>query len=85
MKVYKIKESGEISHFCFNGCKKEALEWYINETMCDESDITSLVVFPRKNWKNIQIKYDEDNLILTIEEFMKGQVANEVICSTAYL
>jgi len=87
MKVYKIEELGEVTHFAFDGNKKDALNWYIEETMCDENEITSISLLPRKNWRDITIKFneDEESLVVSLEEYMKGHINNEVICSTAYL
>lgn len=88
MKVYEIKEGGDITHIAFDGNKKEALEWYINECMCDESEIESLIVLPRKKWKDITVKFDEykvEPFTMTIEELMLGNNSNEVLCSTEYL
>ena len=88
MKVYEIKELGETTYFCFDGGIKRAKEWYVEE--CG-SEIDSLILFPRKNWKTITIKYEADDIpedeqpIMTIEEYMKDQISNEVICSTAFL
>jgi len=85
MKVWQVEEQEDTTYFCFDGSKKNAREWYIEETMCDKNGISSLTLFPRKKWKDVWIQYDEDNLITTIDEFMQGQTWNEVICSSAYL
>lgn len=85
MKVYKIKEQEETTYIAFDGNKVEALEWYVNESMCDESEIESIEEFPQEKWKEVTINYDEENLTQTIEEYMQGHTYNEVICSSAYL
>lgn len=86
MKVYQVKELGETTYFCFDGGKKEAKDWHVNECMCDESEISSLIVFPRKKWKEITIKYEENEIeYITMDEYMQGQTWAEVICSSAYL
>lgn len=88
MKVYRIEECGEVTHIAFDGNKKEAREWYLEECMSDENEISSFSLFPRKKWKDITVKFDEYNIepfTMTIEEMMEGNTSNEVICSTAFL
>lgn len=86
MRVYEIKELGEITHIAFNGSESEALEWYIEETMCDENEITSIGEVPQEEWSKITIYYEEDGgFTTTIAEEMAGQRSSEILCSTAYL
>lgn len=88
MKVFEIKELGEVTHIAFDGNKKEALEWYVSETECDENEISSFTVLPRKKWKEITVKFEEygvTNFTMTIEQLMLGNKSNEILCSTAYL
>ena len=89
MKVYKVEELGETTYFCFDGGKKDAKNWYVEETMCDENEITSLVLFPKKDWKKVTIKYEDDFEIepfdITLEESMQGQIYPTILCSTAYV
>ncbi len=88
MKVYKIEECGETTHIAFDGNVKEAKAWYVEETMCDEEEISSFSLFPRKKWKDITVTFEEylvEPFTMTIEELMQGHNSNEVLCSTAYL
>ncbi len=88
MKVYKIEEYGETTHIAFDGNIEEAYSWYVEETMCDENEISSFSLFPRKKWKDITVKFDEcgiEPFSMTIEELMDGNKSNEILCSTAYL
>lgn len=88
MKVYEIKEGGETTHVAFDGNKKEALGWYVEECMCDENEISSFSLFPRKKWKDITVKFEEygiEPFTMTIEELMDGNNSNEILCSTAFL
>lgn len=85
MKVYKIECQGETDHIAFDGGILEAIRFYVEETMCESEDVESISIFPQEKWKDVTIKYDEDNLEMTIAEYMKGHTWNEVICSTSYL
>ena len=88
MKVFEIIELGETTHIAFDGNKDEALEWYIEDTMCDENEIDSIEEIPQKKWKNIIVKFDEygiEPFEVSVEELIKGQTCNEVLCSTSCL
>ena len=88
MKVFEIVELGETTHIAFDGSEHEALEGYIEDTMCDENEIDSIEEIPQKEWKNIIVKFDEygiEPFEVSVEELIKGQKSNEVLCSTAYL
>jgi len=88
MKVFKISDSEDIAYFCFNGNKEEALIWYLEESMWDKNNVTTFKLFPRKQWKETTIKFEEYGIkpfTMTIEEYMQGQTSNEIICSTEFL
>lgn len=88
MKVYKIKEQRETTYISFDGDKNEALDWYIEETMCDENEIDSIEEFPQEKWKEVTINYDEDyieHFSISLEEAMVGANYPNILCSTAYL
>jgi len=86
MKVFEIKEQGETTHICFDGNENEAKEWYVEETMCDENEIDSVVEIPQEKWKEIKVTFqEEDGFTTTVEELMKGNKYPEILCSTAYL
>ncbi len=88
MKVYKVEDSEDTTYFCFNGSKEDALVWYLEEGMVDKNDTVSIELFPRKNWKEVKIKFEEYKIkpfSMTIEEYMQGQTSNEIICSTDWL
>lgn len=88
MKVFKVTELGETTHIAFDGNIKEAREWYVEETMCDENEISSISLFPRKKWKDITVRFEEylvEPFTMTIEELMDGNKSNEIICSTMFL
>lgn len=86
MKVFEIKELGETTHIAFDGDSSEALEWYVEETMCDKNEIASIGEVPQEEWSKITIYYEEDGgFTTTIAEKMAGQVSPIILCSTAYL
>lgn len=88
MKVFEIKDSEGSTHIAFDGNKDEALEWYLEQTMWDKNEITFVKEIPQKEWKNIIVKFDEygiEPFEVSVEELIKGQKSNEVLCSTSYL
>lgn len=87
MKVYKVKEQGEVTHFCFDGDVEDAKEWYVEETYCVEDEIDSIEEFPEDEWSTVSILFvaEEEHVKITLKDYMDGQKYNEIICSTAYL
>lgn len=87
MNIYEFREYGEKTWVCGNTLI-EALQYYSKETDLEITDFDStddIVLFPQEKWKDTYITYyEEDNLQISFEEFMKGQVSPEILASTAY-
>jgi len=57
MKVYKVEDKHDTIYFCFDGDRDDALKWYLEEAMQDESDIVTFNLFPQKIEKQGQDIY----------------------------
>lgn len=85
MEVYKIESQGETDHVAVDGDILAAVKFYVCETGCDLDDIESISLFPREQWKDMTITFDEPEFgSVTVEDYMQGHTWNEVIASTNY-
>lgn len=84
MNVYIIKSQGEEDWICCDGDILNAIKFYVNESDCLLEDIDDISILPQKKWKTTNIHLEDEEDIISLEEFMKDQNHSEILFSTAY-
>ena len=88
--IYRIETSGEVEWIYVSGNNiVEALKFYLEETLSELSEVDSITLLPREEWKNKTIRIEcpleeEEDIVQTFEEYTKGMKYNELIASTAW-
>lgn len=83
MNVYEFKTS-EREWVCAN-TTFEALIIYLTTTGMDISDFNKsddIIVLPPSEWDNYEIVFEDDELNMTIAEYMKDATEPDIICTT---